>query len=66
MRGNGPDEFEKAAAESRPDNFVAELGRFLWHSKKWWLVPIVTVLTLLAALILLSSSAVAPFIYTLF
>jgi hypothetical protein len=35
--------------------------------KKFWLLPIVTVLVLLSGLIVLTQgSAVAPFIYTLF
>jgi len=36
-------------------------------SKRWWLLPMLVSLFLLAALILLAqSSAIAPFIYTLF
>jgi len=38
-----------------------------FHSKRWWLLPMLVSLFLLAALILLAqSSAIAPFIYTLF
>ncbi len=48
-------------------SILAELWEFLRVRKKWWLLPIVVVLVLLGALILLTeSSAVAPFIYTLF
>ena len=44
-----------------------EFWGFLKVRKKWWLVPIIVVLVLLGALIVLTeSSAVAPFIYTLF
>ena len=44
-----------------------EFWDFLKIRKKWWLVPIIVVLLLLGALIILTeSSAVAPFIYTLF
>ena len=40
---------------------------FLRVRKKWWLMPIIVVLTLLSLLIVLSEgSAVAPFIYALF
>lgn len=35
-------------------------------NKKWWLLPIVIILGLFATLIYLSSTAVAPFVYTLF
>jgi len=44
-----------------------ELYCFLKERKKWWLAPIVIMLILLGALIFFTqSSAVAPFIYTLF
>ena len=46
---------------------LSELWQFLRQEKKYWLVPIVIVFVLLGLLIVLSqSSAVAPFIYTLF
>ena len=46
---------------------VKEFWDFLKVRKKWWITPIVVVLILLGALIVLTeSSAVAPFIYTLF
>ncbi len=48
-------------------SILKELWDFLRIRKKWWLAPIVVVLVLLGALIVLTeSSAVAPFIYTLF
>jgi hypothetical protein len=44
-----------------------ELWDFMKVRKKWWLLPIITVLLLLGFLVLFTqSSAVAPFIYTLF
>jgi hypothetical protein len=45
---------------------TAELFEFLVHNKKWWLLPVVGVLGLLGTLLLLSGTAAAPFIYTLF
>jgi hypothetical protein len=46
---------------------VRELLRFFWRSKFWWLTPMVLVLLLFAGLMIFAqSSAVAPFIYTLF
>jgi Family of unknown function (DUF5989) len=46
---------------------VGEFFRFLKEEKKYWLVPIVIVFVLFGLLIVFSqSSAVAPFIYTLF
>ena len=46
---------------------VSEFCQFLRQEKKYWLVPIVIVFVLFGLLIVFSqSSAVAPFIYTLF
>ena len=46
---------------------VGELLTFLWQRKLWWLLPMVLVLVLFAALLIFAQgSAVAPFIYTLF
>ncbi len=46
---------------------IAQYFEFLRHNKKWWLLPIVLLLVLLGALIVLTqTSALAPFIYTLF
>jgi drug/metabolite transporter superfamily protein YnfA len=45
----------------------AEFWLFLRQEKKYWLVPIVLVFALFGLLIVFSqSSAVAPFIYSLF
>ena len=47
--------------------FMGELWAFLKERKKFWLLPIITVLLFLGVLIVLTQgSAVAPFIYTLF
>ena len=46
---------------------LKELWDFLKARKRWWLAPIIIVLLLLGLLIIFTeSSAVAPFIYTLF
>ena len=48
-------------------SFLKEFCEFLRERKKYWLFPIIIVLTLFGALIVLSQgSAVAPFIYTIF
>jgi hypothetical protein len=47
--------------------FLREFAKFLAVRKKYWLIPIFAVTFLVAVLLLLaSSSAVAPFIYTIF
>jgi hypothetical protein len=44
-----------------------ELIEFLWAARLWWMIPMVIVLLGLGGLIVLAqSSAIAPFIYTLF
>lgn len=46
---------------------LKEFWQYLLQNKKWWITPIVAMLLLLGALIFFTqSSAVAPFIYTLF
>jgi len=57
--------FEREA-NARETGVIAEFYFLLKTNKKWWLTPIVIVLLLGAVLIMLSSSAMAPFIYTLF
>ncbi|MEN8209000.1 MAG: DUF5989 family protein [Candidatus Fermentibacteria bacterium] len=46
---------------------IKDIWGFLRTRKKWWLVPIITVLLLLSLIIFLSQgSALAPFIYAIF
>jgi hypothetical protein len=58
--------FEKAAAAQSGGSFMGDLWGFLNMNKKWWLLPTVIVFLILGLLILLSSTGIAPFIYTLF
>ncbi|MBX9783331.1 MAG: hypothetical protein K2X48_08570 [Chitinophagaceae bacterium] len=47
--------------------FLKDFWQFLRERKKWWLAPIVIFLVLLGVLLIFGgSSAVAPFIYSLF
>ena len=62
--GRGTD-FETEAEAAR-SGLIAELWEFMATNKKWWLTPIVVVLLLVGALILISGSVAAPFVYTLF
>jgi hypothetical protein len=61
-----PSEFEKAAASAQAESLASEFWAFLAQNKKWWLLPILIVMLILGALVLLSMTAAAPFIYTLF
>jgi uncharacterized membrane protein len=48
-------------------SIASELLQFFWERKLWWLMPMVVLLLGFGMLILFAqSSAVAPFIYTLF
>jgi hypothetical protein len=52
---------------SKNKNLLLELWDFLKVRKKWWLLPIILMLILVGALIIFGqSSALSPFIYTLF
>lgn len=58
-------DFEKAS-EEKQNTLLSEFMGFLGQTKKFWLLPLVLVMLALAALLILSSTAAAPFIYTLF
>ncbi len=46
---------------------ISELWQFMRENKKFWLAPIVITLVLVGLLLVVAkSSAIAPFIYTLF
>jgi len=48
-------------------SFVAEFWKFLRVRKKFWLLPLLIVVVLFGVLLVLAeTTAVAPFIYTLF
>ena len=48
-------------------SFITELWSFMRVRKKFWLLPMLIMLLILGALLILAqTSAIAPFIYTLF
>jgi drug/metabolite transporter superfamily protein YnfA len=59
-------EFLKAAAAQSRGGFMSDLWGFLKMNKKWWLLPVIVVFLFFGLLIFLSSTGIAPFIYTLF
>ena len=59
------DEFQRLAEQDQP-GLLREFWDFLRCNKKWWLVPILITLLVLGAFVLLTGTAFAPFIYTLF
>ena len=60
-----PDDFAREAEQAQP-GIVREFWDFLRYNKKWWLTPIIIVLLLVGVLVILSGTAAAPFIYTIF
>jgi hypothetical protein len=48
-------------------SLVRELWAFMRVRKKWWLLPLITVMLLVGMLLVFAQgSALAPFIYTIF
>jgi hypothetical protein len=48
-------------------DFLADLWAFLRERKKWWLLPVISVVLLLGIVLVFGgTSALAPFIYALF
>jgi hypothetical protein len=46
---------------------ASELLQFFWERKLWWMLPMLILLLMFGLLILFAqTSAIAPFIYTLF
>ena len=45
---------------------LRDLVGFAMANKQWWLLPMLAVTLLLVALVVLSSTPAAPFVYTIF
>lgn len=58
-------EFEKSG-EEKDIGLFGEFVAMLKQNKKYWLIPLILILLLFGVLIILGSTAAAPFIYTLF
>lgn len=57
------------ASDDVPGRFylMSDLWNFMKDHKRWWLLPIVIVLAVVAVLVIFGqSSALSPFIYALF
>ncbi len=64
-QGNSADKFAEQA-EGTTAGIVREYWDFLKCNKKWFLLPMLVALLLVGVLVFITSSAAAPFIYTLF
>jgi hypothetical protein len=46
---------------------IRDIGAFLWERKKWWLAPAILAILLVALLVIAGgSTALSPFVYSLF
>jgi len=50
-------------ADAPQPGLIVEFRGFLKHNKKWWLLPILIVVLVFGALVILSGTGVALFIY---
>lgn len=55
-----------AQARQKRSGLASEFIAFLRDNKKWWLAPILLTVAGLGLVVMLSGTAAAPFIYTLF
>jgi hypothetical protein len=53
-------------AESPSLGLLSQFWAFIKYEKKYWLIPLLLVLLPIGSLVVLSSTAAAPFIYALF
>ena len=58
-------DFENIGREQEP-GLLREIWTFIKEERIWWMGPIVVALILVGALVALTSTGAAPFIYTLF
>ena len=67
-RGDQAAEFKQQARRvaKASSNPLSEFWYFLGRTRKWWMVPILLSLFLAGAIIVMSGTALAPLIYTLF
>ncbi len=48
-------------------SLMREMWAFMRERKKWWLLPVIVVMVVMGALLVFAqTSALAPFIYTIF
>ena len=59
-------DFEQLVARRSRPGLLTDFWHLLRTDQKWWLLPLLAVMAVFGAMILLSGTAAAPFIYTLF
>ena len=68
LSGDRANDFERLASRPRRgrSGTAGEFLYFLRRTRKWWMAPIIVSLLLIAGILVLSTTAVAPLIYALF
>lgn len=66
MADNAGNRFEQLSREQKGGGLASEILGFLAKNRKWWLLPIIATFVIIGVLLLLSTTAAAPFIYTFF
>lgn len=66
MEERTQNEFETLAARGQNKDLAGEFWYFIRQYRRWVLAPIILALLLLGIVMMLSTTAAAPFIYTLF
>jgi hypothetical protein len=59
------DEFESLAQQPAP-GILRDFVDFLRTNKRWWLTPLLIIMIILSVMIMITNTAVGPFIYVLF
>jgi hypothetical protein len=59
-------DFEDAAGNQGDGGLFSEYWYFLRRHKAWWMLPVIVMLLVIGLFLVLSQTAAAPFIYTLF
>lgn len=62
---SGRSQMHRAVDQKQP-TIVREFWDYLKTSKSWWLLPIIVALMIIGVLVMLSGTAAAPYVYTLF
>lgn len=60
----GQSQFERVGGKNA--SLFGDILGFLAQNKKWWLLPIIGTFLIIGVLVMLSSTAAAPFVYTFF
>jgi Family of unknown function (DUF5989) len=56
----------REAGEKKELTLGQEVVQMLRYNKKYWMIPLVVILLIFGVVLILGSTSIAPFIYTLF